>query len=142
MARPDIDPAATAPTIPVREGDAAWTAAEVEQVLAFLQADLERLSREFDEASADLDALLRDTGGAGDDQADTGSRALEREQALTVVNNLRDMVHHTDLALDRLAAKDFGACESCGRPIGKARTQAFPRAVLCVECKQREERRG
>ena len=26
-------------------------------------------------------------------------------------------------------------------PIGKARLQAFPRASLCVECKQREERR-
>ena len=32
-------------------------------------------------------------------------------------------------------------CESCGEPIGKARLQAFPRAVLCVTCKQREERR-
>ncbi len=29
----------------------------------------------------------------------------------------------------------------CGQPIGKARLQAFPRATLCVDCKQREERR-
>jgi RNA polymerase-binding transcription factor len=32
-------------------------------------------------------------------------------------------------------------CGSCGQPIGKARLQAFPRATLCVACKQREERR-
>jgi DnaK suppressor protein len=32
-------------------------------------------------------------------------------------------------------------CESCGKPIGKARLLAFPRATLCVECKQRQERR-
>jgi DnaK suppressor protein len=31
--------------------------------------------------------------------------------------------------------------ESCGKPIGKARLLAFPRATLCVECKQRQERR-
>ncbi|MBN9325656.1 MAG: TraR/DksA family transcriptional regulator, partial [Cellulomonas sp.] len=41
----------------------------------------------------------------------------------------------------RIAAGTYGACESCGKPIGKARLQAFPRATLCVECKQREERR-
>ena len=30
--------------------------------------------------------------------------------------------------------------ELCGAPIGKARLQAFPRAILCVQCKQRQER--
>ena len=32
-------------------------------------------------------------------------------------------------------------CESCGQPIGKMRLMAFPRATLCLTCKQREERR-
>ena len=32
-------------------------------------------------------------------------------------------------------------CENCGKPIGKARLEAFPRATMCVTCKQREERR-
>ncbi|MDX6368365.1 MAG: hypothetical protein QOK30_3441, partial [Nocardioidaceae bacterium] len=34
-----------------------------------------------------------------------------------------------------------GVCESCGNPVGKMRLQAFPRATLCMECKQRQERR-
>src|SRR5664280_2830893 len=42
---------------------------------------------------------------------------------------------------DQVDAGTYGACESCGRPIAKARLQAFPRATLCVSCKQREERR-
>ncbi|MFA6577063.1 MAG: TraR/DksA C4-type zinc finger protein, partial [Nocardioides sp.] len=29
----------------------------------------------------------------------------------------------------------------CGNPIGKMRLMAFPRATLCMTCKQREERR-
>jgi hypothetical protein len=35
----------------------------------------------------------------------------------------------------------YGICESCGEPIGKMRLMAFPRATLCMTCKQREERR-
>jgi hypothetical protein len=37
--------------------------------------------------------------------------------------------------------KQVRVCESCGQPIGKARLLAFPRATLCVACKQRQERR-
>jgi len=44
-------------------------------------------------------------------------------------------------ALQRLDTGTYGTCENCGNPIGKARLQAFPRATLCVSCKQREERR-
>ena len=47
----------------------------------------------------------------------------------------------TERALARIDEGTYGTCESCGEPIGKARLQAFPRAVLCVACKQREERR-
>ena len=43
--------------------------------------------------------------------------------------------------LGRLDAGTYGRCENCGTPIPKARLQAFPRATLCVSCKQREERR-
>jgi DnaK suppressor protein len=45
------------------------------------------------------------------------------------------------LALRMLETGDYGYCTNCGRPIGKLRLRAFPRATLCLECKQREERR-
>ena len=44
-------------------------------------------------------------------------------------------------ALGRIANRTYGICENCGNPIGKARLQVFPRATLCMTCKQREERR-
>ena len=53
----------------------------------------------------------------------------------------RELLDRTESALARIEAGTYGICESCGQPIGKARLQAFPRAVLCVTCKQREERR-
>jgi len=128
--------------LPVRDGEEPWTRAEVDEVAAELAADRARLTDELVAADAELSDLLRNSGdGAGDDQADSGSSALEREQELTLVNNTRDLLDQTVHALERLVDGTFGVCESCGQAIGKARVQAFPRAMLCVACKQREERR-
>ena len=127
---------------PVRAGEKPWTAREVRVIADELIGHVGRLGSELASADAELSELLRNPGdGAGDDQADSGSSALEREQELTLVNNTRDLLVQSRHALTRIASGAFGACESCARPIGKARVQAFPRAVLCVECKQREERR-
>lgn len=129
-------------SFPVRDGEKSWTAREVREVADELTADIDRLTSELAAADAELSDLLRNSGdGAGDDQADSGSSALEREQELTLVNNTRDMLGQTQRALARIQAGTFGTCESCGLAIGKARVQAFPRATLCVTCKQREERR-
>jgi len=133
---------ALAALLPVRDGEMPWTRAEIDEVAGELAADRERLTGELAAADAELSDLLRNSGdGAGDDQADSGSSALEREHELTLVNNTRDLLDQTAHALDRLGAGTFGVCESCGQAIGKARLQAFPRAMLCVTCKQREERR-
>lgn len=127
---------------PVREGEKPWTVREVQAVADGLADEIARLQVELSAADAELSDLLRNSGdGAGDDQADSGSSALEREQELTLVNNTRDLLTQATHALARIAAGTFGTCESCGKAIGKARVQAFPRATLCVECKQREERR-
>ena len=126
----------------VRDGEKPWTTREVRAIAEELAADIDRLTVELSSADAELSDLLRNSGdGAGDDQADSGSSALEREQELTLVNNTRDLLAQTQHALGRLYGGTFGTCESCGKAIGKARLQAFPRATLCVECKQREERR-
>ena len=60
---------------------------------------------------------------------------------MSVANNARDLLQQVEHALARIADGTYGVCESCGNALGKARLQAFPRATLCVTCKQREERR-
>lgn len=129
-------------TFPVRDGEEPWTPAEVEAIAQELTTEIARLRVELSEADAELSSLLRNSGdGAGDDQADSGSSALEREQELTLVLNTRDLLDQNVHALERVGAPGFGTCESCGQAIGKARLQAFPRATLCVTCKARQERR-
>jgi DnaK suppressor protein len=129
-------------TFPVREGEDTWTLEEVEELAAFLLEDKARLEAELAQADRVLSDLLRNSGdGAGDDQADYGSSALEREQELTLVNNMRDLLAQTRHAIERIRNGAYATCEITGLPIGKARLQAFPRATLSVEAKTREERR-
>ncbi|GIG54298.1 TraR/DksA family transcriptional regulator [Demequina activiva] len=140
-----VDPAelkaADAKKLTVRDGDEPWKVAELRAIVKTLNSDVERLVQEFHGAEHELDDLLHTSEGAGDDQADAGSTALEREQEMSIVNNTRDMLEQSVDALRRVNAGTYGTCQVCGEGIGKARLQAFPRATHCVTCKQREERR-
>jgi RNA polymerase-binding protein DksA len=137
-------PAKKAPisSLAVKEGEDAWTKADVKEVLTELHSQRDKLVKLIEDAEHDLAGLMRDAGdGAGHDQADMGATSFERDHELTVVNNERDMVAQIDRALARIHDGTYGVCESCGQPIGKMRLMAFPRATLCMSCKQREERR-
>lgn len=126
----------------VRPNEEPWTPAEVAEARATLEEDAERLRAEIRASEEALTGLLRDSGdGAGDDQADTGTKNVTREHEMALTSNAREMLVQSERALSRLEAGTYGLCENCGNPIGKARMQAFPRATLCVECKQRQERR-
>jgi DnaK suppressor protein len=126
----------------VRADETPWTAAETEEVRSELEADLTRLRHELDHSARELQDLLRDgVDGAGNDQADVGSKGLERDAEMSLAANQRELLLQTEKALDRLAKGSYGQCEVCGEAIGKNRLMAFPRATLCMTCKQREERR-
>ncbi|MEN1884809.1 TraR/DksA family transcriptional regulator [Streptomyces mirabilis] len=126
----------------VRPGEDPWTPEEVAEARAELQSEALRLSTEISSSEESIAGLMRDSGdGAGDDQADTGTKNITREHEMALAANAREMLEQTERALDRLDAGTYGLCETCGDPIGKARMQAFPRATLCVECKQKQERR-
>ena len=127
---------------PVRQGEKRWTEAELAEVRDQLSAEAASLRAEIDRAETDIASRLGDAvGDAGDDQADVGAKTFEREHELALTHNARELLAQTERALARIDAGTYGTCESCGDPIGKARLQAFPRATLCVRCKQREERR-
>ena len=138
-----LKPIKAAPTpVTADANEAPWTAAELKSIRAEIATDLERLRRELAVVEAEMDDLIADSGeGAGDDQADSGTKTFEREHEMSLVINARDMVLQTERALERIDAKTYGNCEDCGAAIGKARLQVFPRATLCMICKQKEERR-
>jgi len=138
-----LKPIKAPPTpVVVSDNEAPWTSAELKLVRTELAKELVRLSTELADVELEMDALIRESGeGAGDDQADAGTKTFEREHEMSLVINARDMVLQTERAIERIDDKSYGRCEECGNSIGKARLQVFPRATLCMLCKQKEERR-
>jgi len=133
---------AGAAALPVRRGEKPWTEAELSKIHGALEADIAELRTNIDQAESEIAERLNDAvGGAGDDQADAGAKTFQREYDLSLTQNARDLLDLSRSALARIDDGTYGVCASCGQPIGKARLQAFPRATLCVKCKQREERR-
>jgi RNA polymerase-binding transcription factor DksA len=132
---------APAPLV-VQASEIAWNTTELKTMKTELSKDLVRLRKELELAEAEMEDLVEAAGvGAGDDQADAGAKTFEREHEMSLVYNARDMVQQTERALERIANKTYGKCEECGNFVGKARLQVFPRATLCMVCKQKEERR-
>jgi RNA polymerase-binding transcription factor DksA len=140
---PPLKPIKSAPTpVTAAAGETPWSAAELKAIRVELSKELLRLKHELELIETEMEELIADSGeGAGDDQADSGTKTFEREHEMSLVINARDMVLQTERALDRIDRKTYGSCEDCGNPIGKERLQVFPRATLCMICKQKEERR-
>lgn len=123
-------------------GEEPWTQAEVDQVVAELEAQQAELASQVAAQESELAGLFRDGGdGAGPDAADLGTATFERDHEMTLVSGERDALQQIERALTRARDGKLGLCESCGQAIPKMRVVAFPRATLCVSCKQREERR-
>src|SRR4051794_3311609 len=119
------------------------SAAETEKIRQALVERRDELQTEYDQSLSEITELQRErlAHSAGDDQADTGTKTFEREQEITLANNLLERITQVERAIDRLGEGHYGWCERCGNPIPVERLAAFPSATLCVSCKQLEERR-
>lgn len=135
-------PRASAADLPVRPGEEPWSTDELGEVRSKLESEAEGLRAEIEEAESQIaERLSNSVQDAGDDEADAGTKVYEREQELATIQRARGLLDQTDGALERIDTGTYGVCASCGKAIGKARLMAYPRATLCVTCKQREERR-
>jgi RNA polymerase-binding protein DksA len=133
--------AVSAGDLPVRGGEEPWSARELDELRREIEGEQDRLRQEIATGDDQIAQLIRDSGdGAGEDQADSGSKAFEREHEMILVGNARELLAQNERALVRIRDGSYGLCATCAKPIGKRRLQAFPRATLCVTCKQQEER--
>jgi DnaK suppressor protein len=116
---------------------------ETEEIRTALVERRDELQAEYDQSLREITELRRErlADSAGDDQADTGTKTFEREQEVTLANNLLERITQVERALERLGEGNYGWCERCGNAIPVERLAAFPVATRCVSCKQLEERR-
>ena len=98
------------------------------------QAELE--SDSFDGTQSDITGEV----GLDEDFADAGTATFERERDLSIRNNITDLIDQMSRAIVRIDEGSYGTCERCGRPIDAARLKELPHALLCLDCKRREER--
>ena len=125
----------------VLEDESQWTKTELKAVRAQLQKDKSEQLEVVSELEGALRALIQDSAdGAGDDQADAGTKTFEREHEMSVLYNAQALLEQAERALQRLDDGTYGICEMCGQPIGKNRLQYMPRATLCRACREREDR--
>ena len=70
-------------------------------------------------------------------EADFAEQAVQREndEVLADLDNaLRMEIAQIESALARLAAAQYGICDSCNRPIAASRLQTLPYATRCLKC--------
>lgn len=129
-----VQPAATAATDGRRAG-----AARTEDLRHALRERLHELGAEYAEAVAEM--TMAGVVDSGDDVADLGTKAFNRDQEFALALSIRTRMEQFERALERLDEGRYGMCEGCGDEIPVARLSAFPSATLCVGCKSATERR-
>lgn len=110
-----------------------------EQLAFFRQrllAEREELEAHLKEMKTAIASHERDS-----DEADQASFEEELRLALRQANRESRLVNNIDVALKRIENGDYGYCEETGEPIGIPRLMFRPTARLCIEAKERQERK-
>ncbi|MFG2038562.1 TraR/DksA family transcriptional regulator [Dactylosporangium sp. NPDC048998] len=110
-----------------------------QDIRSALDARRAELAEEYAAAVAEM--TLAGTADSGDDVADLGTKAFNREQEFALAVSIRNRMEQVERALERLDAGYYGTCETCREEIPVARLAAFPSVTLCVRCKSRSEHR-
>lgn len=109
-----------------------------------LEAERRRLMRDLDRTSAwHQEEIQSESGGELSDYdnhpADAASETFEREKSITLEENLEDLLHRVDSALERIKVGSYGNCLICRGQISPERLDAIPYADLCLDCQARIE---
>ena len=75
------------------------------------------------------------------DPLDRAAADLDRDVELMIRNRDLYQIKAIREALSRIDHGTFGICKSCGESITEKRLRAKPTSCLCIQCKNKEERR-
>jgi DnaK suppressor protein len=91
---------------------------------------LSGLTRDFESVVA----ASRDTNADDEHDPEGATIAFERSQIAALARQARRHLEEVESALSRMRAATYGLCETCGRPIARARLEARPTARTCIRC--------
>lgn len=121
------------------------TKKEIDDLRVRLETEREELVTQLstieEDAFSSSQSELSGDVGLDDESADAGSATFEREKDLSIEQNVRDLLDKIARALKRMDAGTYGICDTCGKPIEKARIKALPYVDLCIKDAQAQSRR-
>jgi DnaK suppressor protein len=109
----------------------------MDQPLVRLAAEREQALARLASLTGDYDAVVAaslDTNADDEHDPEGATIAFERSQIGALVQHVRRHLAEVDAAVARVEAGTYGTCERCGTPIGAARLDALPAALLCIGC--------
>lgn len=108
-----------------------------------LDEERERLTATLEGIETDIEAQkesLQELSVVDEHQGDIGTETFEREKDLSILESVQASLDDLDKAVRRLEQGTYGACESCGKPVGDERLDAVPSARFCLEHQEALER--
>jgi RNA polymerase-binding protein DksA len=100
----------------------------------------EDIVRSLISESEDFKALIDDLDPK--DLADVAADDIDRKTLEALNEQEIRRLRLIDSALARIKNGRYGVCMRCGKKIARERLEAIPYALMCVECKNSEERRN
>ncbi|MDD5347769.1 MAG: TraR/DksA family transcriptional regulator [Candidatus Omnitrophica bacterium] len=118
---------------------------ELEEYKKLITKSKNEIIDSLDHIAADTKKSQKDA--AGDisgytfHMADVATDTYDREFALGMASNERELLYELDDALKRIEDGTFGICEDCKSLISKNRLKALPYARLCLACQEKKEKK-
>jgi RNA polymerase-binding protein DksA len=110
---------------------------EMEAVLRARHAQLQVEVRTALEQSGNQE--LQEIAGRVRDAGEESLATLIADLNLARLNRLSDEVRAIERALTEIDTGGYGICNNCGQAIDYQRLKAQPTAVLCIDCKRKQE---
>jgi DnaK suppressor protein len=100
-----------------------------------------------EQITGDISGLSDENKGSGNDRggdvsghalhmADVATDMYDREFALGLAANDRELLYQVNEALERIEEGKFGLCITCKKPIPATRLKAIPHAQTCMKCQE------
>lgn len=114
-----------------------WTSAELATARLALDEEITALRGNLAALAIDLGSeALGFSYNSGEHVAELGARRSDLDSKALLVANHIVVLSQCEAAIQRIDHRQYGSCEACEQPIGKARLKAIPRATLCIPCQQ------
>jgi DnaK suppressor protein len=99
-----------------------------------LQKQLERFATEDKTIKGNWQAKHK--GAEDTDMEEKADEMEEYDNLLSLEHSLELRLKDVNVALEKITAGGYGACEKCGREIETERLEVCPEARLCMKCNE------